>query len=417
MGITIPAKIADFRSQRIESVQMKEDGLHIHCRRDKRFGMRGSSSGQVGVLHRWLRRVIEDIPLLGTRTLVHIEYAQVFINSSLVEVERLPFVAPGSRVTNRFARLISGLCRYMPTTAVALYVGLRWNTVKNIDKAWMEKTLPMKHPSDLEGLEYLGVDEVARAKGHDYITVVYDLGTGALLWAHEGRTAAVLGQFLAALTEETANGIKAVAMDMGLAYQCAVKTWLPNADIVFDRFHVMQMYNKALTSVRRSQFRIADAEGKDMLKGSRYLLLRNKCNLKDGQQPRLDALLAANEALNSAYILKEQLQALWDQPVSFEQMDANLEAWCELADESGLTPIKRVAATLRRHAEGICNYAKHPISNARVEAGNVAIGLIRKRARGIRDTKYFILKIFQISTPPDTKALLSADSMAGLITV
>ena len=419
MGITIPAKVADFRGQCIESVKVKEDVIHIDCRRDNRFAMRGNSSAQHGILNRWLRRVIEDIPLFGMRTLVHIEYAQVFINRSLVEIERLPFVAPGSRVTDRFARLISGLCRYMPISAVALYVGLRWNTVKNIDKAWIKKTLLMKCPSDLEGLEYIGVDEVARAKGHDYVTVVYDLGSGGLLWVHEGRTAAVLGQFLAALTEETANGIKAVAMDMGLAYQCAVKTWLPNTDIVFDRFHVMQMYNKALAmaTVRRSQFRKADEEGKEMLKGSRYLLLSNKCNLKDGQQPVLNALLAANDALNMSYILKEQLQALWDHPVSFEQMSANLEAWCELADESGLAPIKRVAATLRRHAEGICNYAKHPISNARVESGNVAIGLIRKRARGIRDTKYFILKIFQISSPPDAGALLSAGSMAGLITV
>ena len=417
MGITIPAKIANFQGQCIESVQMRDDGIHIHCRRDKRVGMRGGRSGQRGILHRWCKRVIEDLPLLGARTLVHIEYAQTFINRGCIEVERLPFVAPGSRVTHRYARLISGLCRHMPIAAVALYAGLRWNTVKNIDKAWMEKTLPMKRPSDLTGLEYLGVDEVARAKGHDYVTVVYDLGSGDLLWVHEGRTAAVLGQFLSALTEETANGIKAVAMDMGLAYQCAVKKWLPNADIVFDRFHVMQMYNKALTAVRRSQFRIADAEGREMLKGSRYLLLRNRCNLKDGQQPKLNALLAANEALNTAYILKEQLQALWDQPASFEQMGANLEAWCELADESDLAPIRRVAATLRRHAEGICNYAKHPISNARVEAGNVAIGLIRKRARGIRDIRYFILKIFQISTPPDAGALLSAGSMAGLITV
>ncbi|MDQ6959778.1 MAG: ISL3 family transposase [Mariprofundaceae bacterium] len=395
---------------------MRDDGIHIHCRRDKRFGMRGGSSGQRGVLHRWLRRVIEDIPLFGLRTLVHIEYAQTFINRGRVEVERLPFVAPGSRVTDRYARLISGLCRYMPVSAVALYVGLRWNTVKNIDKAWMEKTLPMKHPSDLVDLEYIGVDEVARAKGHDYVTVVYDLGTGDLLWVHEGRTAAVLGQFLAALTEETANGIKAVAMDMGLAYQCAVKRWLPNADIVFDRFHVMQIYNKALAAVRRSQFRMADADGREMLKGSRYLLLRNRCNLKEEQQPTLNALLAANEALNKAYILKEQLQALWDRSVSFEQMGANLGAWCELADESGLAPIKRVAGTLRRHADGICNYAKHPITNARVEAGNVAIGLIRKRARGIRDIRYFILKIFQISTPPDAGALLSADPREWLIT-
>jgi len=82
-----------------------------------------------------------------------------------------------------------------------------------------------------------------------------------------------------------------------------------------------------------------------------------------------------------------------------------------------LTPIKRVAATLRNHAVGVCNYARHPISNARVEAGNVAIGLIRKRARGIKDLKYFILKIFQISTPPDGHAWLSTGHQAGLNTV
>jgi len=96
-------------------------------------------------------------------------------------------------------------------------------------------------------------------------------------------------------------------------------------------------------------------------------------------------------------------------------MHANLEAWCELADECGLAPIKRVAATLRNHAVGVCNYAKHPISNARVEAGNVAIGLIR--ARGIKDLRYFILIIFQISTPPDEHAWLSAGHDAGLCTV
>jgi len=417
MGITIASKVADYRGQCIKSVEMIEDELHIHCRRDKRFSLRGGHSGWRGCLNRWCRRVVEDIPLFGLCTLVHIEYAQVFINRGKIEVEGLPFVASGSPVTNRYARLISGLCRYMPISAVARYVGMRWNTVKNIDKRWIEKTLPIKHPDDLEGLEYIGVDEVARAKGHDYVTVVYDLCSGDLLWVHEGRTAAVLGQFLSALTEETANGIKAVAMDMGLPFQCAVKKWLPNADIVFDRFHVMQMYNKALAAVRRSEFKKADAEGKKTIKGSRYLLLSNQCNLKDTQRPKLDALLAANEPLNEAYILKEQLQALWDNPLSFDRMSANLEAWCELADESDLAPIKRVAASLRRHACGICNYAKHPISNARVEAGNVAIGMLRKRARGIKDLQYFILKIFQVSAPPDANALLSEGSMAGLITV
>jgi len=226
----------------------------------------------------------------------------------------------------------------------------------------------------------------------------------------------VLGQFLDALDDDTANGIKAVAMDMGLAYQCAVKQWLPNAD-VFDRFHVMQMYSKALVQVRRALFKRADDEGKEMLKGSRYLILPNKCNLNESQQSRRELLLPANAPLNEVYILKEQLQSLWDKPVSFEQMNANLDAWCELADGCGLAPIKRVAATLRNHAVSVCNYVRHPISNACVEAGNVAIRLIRKRAQDIKDLKYFILKIFQISTPSDEYTWLSAGHEAGVSTV
>jgi len=99
MGITIPSKVADYRGQCIESVEMIGDEIHIHCRWDKRFGMRGGRSGWRGLLNRWLRRVVEDIPLLGMRTLVHIEYAQVFINKGKIEAEGLPFVSSGSSVT------------------------------------------------------------------------------------------------------------------------------------------------------------------------------------------------------------------------------------------------------------------------------------------------------------------------------
>ena len=105
MGITLPSKVADYRGQCIESVKVIGDELYIHCRRDKRFIMRGDRSGWRGLLNRWFRREIKDIPLCGMRTLVQIEYAQVLINKGKIEVEQLPFVASGSPVTNRYARL------------------------------------------------------------------------------------------------------------------------------------------------------------------------------------------------------------------------------------------------------------------------------------------------------------------------
>ncbi|MDT0499331.1 transposase, partial [Algiphilus sp. W345] len=105
------------------------------------------------------------------------------------------------------------------------------------------------------GVRLLGVDEVARAKGHDYVTVVYDLESGALLWVGDGRTADTLSQFLAELSEDTAAGIQAVAIDMSAAFAKAVREQLPQASIVHDRFHVMQLYSKAIDQVRRREFK------------------------------------------------------------------------------------------------------------------------------------------------------------------
>jgi len=249
-----------------------------------------------------------------------------------------------------------------------------------------------------KNLKRIGVDEVARAKGHDYMTVIYDMDEGHLIGVETGRTADVLSAFLKKIPKGIAKGIEAVAMDMGRAYQKAVRESLPHADIVFDRFHVMQNYSKALSNQRRIEFRKASKEGKDLLKGTHYLVLKNASKLNKEQEKKLQDLLTKNTNLNTLYLLKEQLQSLW-MSESVEQMKNALEAWCELADESGLLYLKKFANSLRRHCVGICNYAKYRLTSARIEAGNISIGMIRKRARGIRDTEYFKLKIRQSSLP------------------
>ncbi len=310
----------------------------------------------------------------------------------------------------------------MSIQSVARHLGLRWETVKNIDKAYLHKTLPALDPSVLTGLEYIGVDEVARAKGHDYMTVVYDMVEGHLIWVGTGRTAEVFSGFLRQLPQQTAAAIKAVAMDMGPSYQKSVKDCLPEADIVFDRFHVMQNDSKAIQNQRRIEFRKANNPEKELMKGTHYLLLKNADKLTQKQSLKLQTLLDNNAGLiveflqahalslklqtlldnnahlNTLYVLKEQLQALW-QAGADEDMRAQLETWCEIAEQSHMLYLKKFAKSLRRHSEGICNYAKHKLTSARIEVGNVSIGMIRKRARGIRDTEYFKLKIRQSSLP------------------
>lgn len=188
-------------------------------------------------------------------------------------------------------------------------------------------------------------------------------------------------------------------MDMSKPFEQAVREALPDAAIVFDRFHVMQQYSKSIDQVRRCEFKKASAADRNVLSGSRYLLLNNADKLSEHQSARLDELLAANGPLNAVYALKEQLQQLWTQPTSITEMGQRLDAWCALAEATGLAPMKRFTAMLRRHRDGICNYAAHPITTARLEGGHVAIGLIRKRARGLLDTHYFKLKIRQSAVP------------------
>ena len=215
---------------------------------------------------------------------------------------------------------------------------------------------------------------------------------------HPGRKAEVLSKFFTMLPDATKQGISVVAMDMGPAYQKAVRETLPNADIVLDRFHVMQNFCKAMDNQRRAEFRKADDAQKKLIVGSRYLLLKHSEKLTETQSDQLKTLLHENQNINSLYILKEQLQTLWKNE-TVSSMQTALDAWCQLADETDMTYLKKFSKLLRKHKIGICNYAKYHLTTACIEAHNVGIGLIRKRARGIHDTDYFALKIRQLSVP------------------
>jgi transposase len=402
LSLSISSQILSLPGQRVKQVQHDVDRqrLTITCTRDRRFRVLDPTNNKPASINCYRRRTIRDLPLCGWDCHLEIELVQVVSSTGRRLLEAADFVDKGSRYTARFCRMVSGLCRHMSISTVARHLKLRWETVKNMDKAYLETTLPALDPSQLKDLKYLGVDEVARAKGHDYMTVIYDMVSGHLIGVETGRTAAVFSTFLKCLPSETAANIEAVAMDMGPAYQKSVRESLPNADIVFDRFHVMQNYSKAIGNQRRIEYRKANRADKELMKGTHYLLLKNADKLNETQTEKLQKLLDDNANLNTLYVLKEQLQALW-QAETVEDMQASLEQWCLLADETNMLYLKKFAESLRRHQKGICNYAKYKLTSARIEAGNVSIGMIRKRARGIKDTDYFKLKIRQSSMPDD----------------
>lgn len=415
MGAVIPAKILGLEGQVIKDVVFNEESgrVRVICDRDRRRRPVDHRTGRRGSVNRLLRRTVLDVPLGGHLCEIEIEYAETFLSPGHVRVEHLSFVAPKARVTKRYARLIAGMARHMPISTVARHTGLSWDSVKAIECAHLAETIPIPRPQTLTGIRYLGVDEVARAKGQSYFTLVYDLSPGAgygrILWVKEGRESAVLIEFLDALSQECAEGIEAVALDMGPAYIAAVRESLPNAAIVFDRFHVMQMFSKVIRDCRRAEFKAAktlgDLTGQQTIKGSLWLLLSNRTTLKETDQGRLDQLLALNQPLASLYALKEQLQRLWQPNSTVAEMTQRLDDWCGMAKAAKITGLASFVKTLQSHRTGICAYADHPITTSRLEAGNVSIALLRRRARGFRDMEYFKLKIFQLNTE-DTPSFL-----------
>ena len=342
--LNIPSKILGFKGQKVKEliIDEKSNKVQIICKRDNRFNAIDMVTKSSGKIIKRVTREVTDIPFLGCQLTLKIERAQIRLTGNRRVMEDIEFCDDNCYFTQRYARLVSGLCRHMSIRAVSNHLNIRWNSVKNIDKYWLNKSLPALDPSQLTELKYIGVDEVARAKGHDYMTVVYDMQVGHLIGVETGRTADVMIEFLNKIPKSTREQIEAVAMDMGLAYQKAVREVLPNADIVFDRFHVMQNYSKAIKNQRRVEFRKANKEDKELIKGSTYLLLGSSDKLNDKQEEKLATLLEKNANLNAIYLLKEQLQAIWSIP-TYDGMQKGIDKWCEMANQTGLHYIMKFA--------------------------------------------------------------------------
>ena len=283
------------------------------------------------------------------------------------------------------------MCEHMSIDEVANHYGLDWKTVKEIDKNYIKKRI---EEIPLDNLRVIGMDEVARSKGHKYFTVIYNLETNQLLRIIEGRTKKAVSKFFEELGPERCANIKAVATDMWLAFTNVVKKYCPRALIVYDKFHVVSNYHKLIDKVRRQEFRKADEEGKRILKGTRYLLLKNKEKLKDESKKDLENLLENNKNLNIVYALKEQLQSLWDN-VTVATFNNALDQWCAMARETGITLLIKFAETLESHRIGLWTYCLYQINTATIEAHNNTIGFVKRQARGFHDPEYFKLKIFQ----------------------
>jgi transposase len=276
----------------------------------------------------------------------------------------------------------------MTVTDLAAVTGLGWDTVKNILKARLERDYG--HPR-LRGLERLSIDEIYFGRHKKFYTLIINLDNGQIVWVAKGKGGEALSPFWRALRASRAK-IEAVAMDMSAAYWTAVMEHLPEAAIVFDRFHIMKLMNEKLDDLRRALVNEATGPMKQTVKGIRYLLLMRRENVEEEKLPRLDDALKHNEPLFTAYLLKEALGLLWEQP-TYGQMRSFLSEWCAWADESAISQMRQMARTLRSHSNGILSWWKHRINNGRMEGINNKIKTLLRQTYGLRDERYLVLRL------------------------
>ena len=226
------------------------------------------------------------------------------------------------------------------------------------------------------------------------MTIFTDISTGQIIHAVEGRKEEFLRPFLKLLSKK-AKRLRGIGIDMSAAYASSIKKHLPNVAIIFDRFHVTKLLNHTIDKIRRSEFAKYQNKGLGVLKGQRFLLLRNFVDLDDAQKSSLMKLLEVNESLAIAHAMKEQFRLFW-QCNSASEGARFLAWWIIPALESGVIQLANVARTLLRYSEGLLSYFEHRINNGKAEGINNKIKVLKREAYGFRDQEYFKLKLYNL---------------------
>ena len=299
----------------------------------------------------------------------------------------VPWAESGSRFTALFEAMAIDWLRCASINDVARQLHVSWNAIDRIQKQAVRRGLKRReNPCP----RHISVDETSFQRRHEYVTVVTDQETGAVIYVADGRSGESLDGFFDALPDGAAAQIETISMDMHLPYINAVRRWVPDADrkICFDKFHVAKLLGEAVDDVRRQEHKTLSAQGDNRLKRSRYNWLTNPLNMRKAAWDAFQDLRESTLKTARAWAIKEQAMGLWhyrSRAWALKQWGA-LIAWGE---RSQLTPIRKAVATIKRHLWGIVNAIIHQRSNAHAESVNSRIQKVKRRACGFRNRDRF----------------------------
>jgi len=308
-----------------------------------------------------------------------------------VRVEDFPWAEPWARVTTALSNAVAVLARELSWQGTAREYGLNWKSVATIVKRAVQYGLKHRRRPPVH---WIGMDEVSRRKGQVYLTVVYDLERRVLLWVGDDRTEeAVRPFFTQEMGKRRCQTLRVVCLDMWATYAKLVREYAVNAQLLFDRFHIVKHLHEAIDAARRELWRQLVSREKVEVKGTRWLLLKNPWNLTSDQKERLSTLVRWNSPLVRAWYLKESFQLFWGykQPWRAKQ---HLLKWMNSAMRSRLEPFKKFVGMLRSHLDGILAWTQTRLSNGAVEGMNNKIKSISHRSFGFRSAENFIAAIY-----------------------
>jgi transposase len=296
----------------------------------------------------------------------------------------VPWARAGSGFTLLFEALLMTLVREMPVNAAAALLGEHDTRIWRVIDHYVQEA---RGRADHAGVCRVGMDETSAKRGQDYISLFFDMDKRRLLFATEGRDHETVTAFTEDLTTHGGDPekITAASLDMSKAFIKGVTEALPNATITFDPFHLIKLMNDALSTVRAEEANLYP----DLMRGSRFALLKNPENLNEKQHEALVRVCSTKLQTTRAYGIKLALQDVYC-AATRQEGEARLKRWYSWAIRSRIEPVKTVARTVKNHWEGILSWFDSHLSNGFIEATNGLVQAAKRRARGYRSTKNLI---------------------------
>jgi transposase len=387
------SKVLGWPGYRVYRHEIDEPGkrlkLWVRRKRGNRKLICSGCGRKLGDAYDSYEREVRDLPWSEYRTTVVIELYRVRCPDCGIKTEKVPQLPSKAPFSKRFEEAVGLACESAAVRRVARQFGIAASTVRAIDLRYLKRWAASRRKP---ALRHMGIDEIYLGKKQKFLTVVSNLQTGEPLWMGPERKKETLDEFFSQqVSAFQRSAIRAACVDMWEPYRQSLEQWVPQCQIIYDKFHVLQHASAAVDEVRRAEFFRKGGRAREIVKGKRWLLLSRWVHLDRKKKQQLNQLFALNRKLLKAYLLKESLARLWN--YTYEgAMLRYLQGWIDQLRWQRLKPMQKLAKMLLDHLAGILNYCRTKIPMGVVEAVNGNIKSLLRRGRGYRDLNYLLLK-------------------------